>query len=153
MFTLFHVLVSLVSLGSGCAVLAGLLHGKLYKTTTDVFLISTILTNGTGFGFPFLGLLPSHIVAIISLVVLGLALYALYFKQLAGPWRRTYVGSVAMALWFNVFVLIVQLFRRIPAMAELAPMQNEPVFAVTQGLVFVAFAWLGARAAKRFTPS
>ncbi|MSR06846.1 MAG: hypothetical protein EXR93_07265 [Gemmatimonadetes bacterium] len=152
MFTLIHVLISVVGLGAGFGILAGLLNGKQFNGMTGLFLVSTVLTNATGFGFPFFGLHPSHIVAAISLVVLAVTIYAYYARRLAGRWRRVYVAGAVMALYFNVFLLLTQLFRKVPAMFELAPTQSEAPFAASQGLVFLVFAWLGWRAMKRFTP-
>jgi hypothetical protein len=149
-FTIVHVVLSLVGIGSGFVVALGLLGGKRLDGWTAVFLVSTIATSVTGFGFPFDHLLPSHVVGAISLVVLAVAVLARYAFHLAGAWRRTYVISAVVALYFNVFVLVVQLFRRVPALAALAPTQSEPPFAFAQLLVLALFIVLGAGAAIRF---
>jgi hypothetical protein len=149
-FTLVHVIISLIGIGSGLPVLAGLLNGKRLDGWTALFLSTTIATSITGFGFPFDHLLPSHIVGIISLVVLAVAAYARYGAHLAGGWRRVYVIGAVVALYLNVFVLVVQLFRRVPALTALAPTQSEPPFAIVQLAVLVAFAALGVLATKRF---
>ena len=80
---------------------------------------------------------------IISLLVLAVAIYALYARRLAGAWRRAYVINALIALYLNVFVLIVQMFLNLPAISALAPTQSEPPFLVTQLLVLALFVALG----------
>ena len=86
-FTLVHVLLSLAGLGSGLIVVFGMLAGKRFDGWTAIFLITTVLTSVTGFLFPVEHLLPSHIVGIISLVVLAVAIVARYALHMAGAWR------------------------------------------------------------------
>jgi hypothetical protein len=152
-FTIVHVVLSLVGIGSGFVVALGLLGGNRLDGWTTVFLVSTVATSVTGFGFPFDHLLPSHVIGAISLVVLAVAILARYTFHLTGAWRLTYVVSAVVALYFNVFVLVVQLFRRVPALAALAPTQSEPPFLVAQILVLALFIALGIAAAKRFRPT
>src|SRR6516164_7848169 len=105
-FTAVHVALSLIGIVTGLVVLAGLLSGRWHDTWNVVFLASTVLTSVTGYGFPFEHLLPSHIVGALSLAVLALATFARYGRGLAGGWKRTYVVSAIVALYFNVFVLV-----------------------------------------------
>jgi len=149
-YTLVHVLLSLAGIGSGLVVLFGLINGKSLDGWTAVFLVTTVLTSVTGFGFPSTHLLPSHVVGILSLVVLALAILGRYAFGLAGAWRRVYVIGSVIALYFNVFVLVVQGFLKVPALHALAPQQNEPPFAVAQGVVLLLFLFLGFRAVKGF---
>jgi hypothetical protein len=151
-FTLVHVLLSLVGIGSGFVVLFGLLTRKRLDGWTALFLATTVATSATGFGFPFDHLLPSHKVGIVSLVVLAIAIVARYPLHLARGWRRVYVISAVMALYFNVFVGVVQAFLKVPALNAMAPTQSEPPFAVAQGLVLILFIALGSIAAIRFRP-
>ena len=97
-------------------------------------------------------LLPSHILAVLSLIVLAIAIYALYSRKLAGRWRTTYVVTAIIAQYFNVFVLIVQAFLKLPPLKALAPTQTEPPFAIAQAVNLVAFLVLGYLATKRFQP-
>src|SRR6202166_3115828 len=90
-YTFLHVLISLVGIGSGLIVMFGLLRGKRLDGWTGLFLVTTILTSVTGFGFPFDHLLPSHKVGILSLAVLAVAILARYGFHLVGPWRSLYV--------------------------------------------------------------
>lgn len=148
--TLVHVLISLAGIVSGFVVLLGLLAGKRLDGWTAFFLTSTVLTSVTGYFFPVHKLMPSHIVGAISLVVLALAVFARYARHLLGPWRSTYVVSAILALYLNVFVLVVQLFLKVPALKALAPTQSEPPFAITQGLVLLLFVVMGITAVKSF---
>jgi hypothetical protein len=152
-FTLVHVLISLVGIGAGFGVLFGLLHSVPSVGWTGFFLASTILTSVTGFMFPFAGFLPSHGFAAISVVLLAVALFALYGRRLAGPWRWIYVVTAIVALYLNVFVLLAQMFLRLPALAALAPGGSGLSFAVTQGLVLLVFILLIVMAARRFHPA
>ena len=152
-FTFAHVLISVVGIASGFVVLFGLLTAKRLEGWTGLFLVTTVATSVTGFGFPIDIILPSHIVGIISLVVLAVAIIARYAFRLAGLWRSIYVIGAGIALYLNVFVLIVQLFRKVPALQALAPTQSEPPFAITQGAVLVVFVVLVIAAAIRFRPT
>jgi hypothetical protein len=149
-FTLVHVLIGLVGIGSGFIVVFGLIGGKRLEGWTALFLVTTVLTSVTGFGFPFDHLLPSHKVAIISLVVLALAILARYAFHLADAWRGIYVIGAVIALYLNVFVLIVQSFEKVPALKAMAPTQSEPPFLVAQIVVMALFVVLAIFAVKRF---
>ncbi len=147
-FTLIHVVLSLVGIVAGLVVAGGLIAGQRLDGWTGLFLVTTVATNATGFGFPFVTFLPSHAVAIISLVVLAVVIVARYVKHLSSVWRTIYGWGTVLALYLNVFVLVNQLFRRIPALVVAAPKQTEPPFVLTQLLVLALFVWLG-RAAVR----
>jgi len=151
-YTLAHVLISLAGIASGLIVMFGLLTGKRLDGTTAVFLATTALTSITGFGFPFTHLLPSHIVGLLSLTILVFTILARYVFHLGGAWRWIYVVGSALALYFNVFVLVVQSFEKVSALKELAPTQKEPPFVVAQLLVLVIFAAVGVLATVRFHP-
>jgi len=152
-YTILHVAISLVGIFSGLIVLHGLLTARRLEGWTIVFLSSTVLTSATGFGFPADKLLPSHIVGVLSLAILAVAIFARYGRHLAGRWRPTYVLTAMAALYLNVFVLVVQLFLKVPALKALAPAQTEPPFVVTQAVVLAAFAALSITAAIRFRDS
>ncbi len=149
-FTLIHVGLSLVGIVAGLVVAGGLVAGKRLDGWTGVFLVTTVLTNVTGFGFPFATFLPSHAVGIISLVVLPIVIVARYRKHLTGAWRGVYVVGTVLALYLNVFVLLAQLFLRLPALIVAAPTQKEPPFLVTQLVVLALFVWLGRAAVRGF---
>ena len=149
-FTLVHVLISLVGIGSGFLVLYGMLLGKRFDGATAIFLVTTVLTSLTGFLFPFVHLLPSHMFGVISLVALAIAILARYALHLAGAWRSIYVISAVLALYLNVFVLVAQIFMKVPAAHALAPTQKEPPFLVVQLIVMAIFVVLGIFAVKKF---
>jgi hypothetical protein len=150
MFTLIHVVISVLGIIGGLVVVGGLMAGARLDGWTGFFLATTILTSVTGFGFPFATITPAHVVGAFSLVVLAICLIARYGKRLEGGWRATYVITAVAALYFNVFVLVAQLFAKTPALAQLAPTQQEPPFAVTQALVLGLFVWLGWAALRGF---
>jgi hypothetical protein len=153
-FTMLHVIISLIGVVSGLVVLSGLLGSKVMPGWTALFLVTTILTNATGFLFPFDKLLPSHIIAIISLVLLAIACIALYGMKLAGAWRWIYTLTALIALYLNVFVLVIQSFLKIGPLHALAPSvpPSEPPFAVVQGIILVFFVIAIIGAARRFRP-
>jgi hypothetical protein len=71
---------------------------------------------------------------------------------LRGAWRRIYVVTAVASLYLNVFVLIVQGFLKVPALHALAPTQNDPPFAIAQGIALIAFIAIGTAAARKFRP-
>src|SRR5262249_7656770 len=129
-----------------------MIQGKLPPALTAIFLGSLVLTSVTGFPLPPFGLDPPRIVGIISLVMLALAILALYVFRLAGAWRWIYVVSATIACWFNVFVGVAQAFMKIPFVRALAPTQQEPPFLIAQLAVlalFIVFGWLGVKRVRR----
>src|SRR5580704_16156388 len=150
MFTLFHVALSLVGIFSGFVVVFGLLTAKQLKGWTALFLATTVLTSVTGFLFPFHKFLPSHGVGTISLIVLAIAIVARYMRQMAGAWRKAYVITAMIALYLIVFVLVAQLFQKVPALKRMAPTGSEPPFLVSQLVVMAVFIILTIVAVKRF---
>lgn len=149
-FTIFHVVLSLVGIGSGLVVVYGLLTSKRLDGWTALFLTTTAATSVTGFFFPVHQFLPSHGVGILSLGLLTLSILGRYRFDLAGGWRRTYVITAVTALYLNVFVLIVQLFMKVPELKALAPTQSEPPLQVTQLIALVVFVALAVLAALKF---
>jgi hypothetical protein len=150
--TLIHTVISIVAIATGLVVVGAMIAGQRLDGWTGLFLTTTVLTSVTGFFFPFTHLLASHKVGIVSLIVLPLVLFARYRKHLLGAWRGVYVVGTVLVLYLNFFVLMVQLFRRVPALIVAAPKQSEPPFVVTQLLVMGLFVWLGVAAFKRFRP-
>jgi hypothetical protein len=151
-YTLLHVLISLAGIASGFIVVLGLLARKSLNGWTGFFLTTTALTSITGFGFPIEHLTPGLILGIISLVVLALTIPARYVFHMSGGWRRVFVIGSALALYFNVFVLVVQSFEKVPALKAAAPTQKELPFVIAQVLVLVIFTVLTILAMIRFHP-
>jgi len=146
------VLISLVGIFTGLIVLFGMLAGKRLDGWTKWFLITTVLTSVTGFFFPFHGFTPAIGLGLTSLPILALTIYARYSRQLTGHWRWIYVVGASLALFFNVFVGIVQSFEKIPALQAMAPTQSEPPFKLTQLVSLALFVVLTFVAAIRFRP-
>jgi hypothetical protein len=153
-FTAVHVIISLIGIVSGVIVMFGLLGSSRMPGLTAIFLLFTILTSATGFLFPSEKLLPSHMIGILSLVLLAIACIALYGMRLSGAWRWIYVVTAMISLYLNVFVLIIQSFLKIAPLHALAPSvpPSEPPFAVVQGIVLVFFAIVIIGAVRRFQP-
>jgi hypothetical protein len=152
-FTLFHVVLSLIGIASGLVVMAGMWAGKRLGGWTALFLATTVATSVTGFLFHSAKFGPPHVIGLLSLALLVLAILALYSYHLAGSWRWIYVVTAMLALYFNVFVAVVQAFQKLPLLQPLAPTGTEPPFAIAQGLVLVAFIGFTALALKRFYPA
>ena len=149
-FTLVHVLLSLAGIAAGLVVVFGFLQGRLLSGWNGLFLVTTIATSVTGFLFHSAQFGPPHYVGVVSLIVLGIAVAALYAFNLAGAWRWIYVATATLALYLNVFVGVVQAFQKLTFLQPLAPTQTEPPFAIAQGIVLVVFIALGVLASKRF---
>jgi hypothetical protein len=148
------VIISLIAIVAGLVVMFGMLGSNPMPGLTAIFLLFTILTSATGFLFPFTELLPSHMIGILSLVLLAIACIALYAMKLDGPWRWIYAVTALLSLYFNVFVLVIQSFLKIPALTAVAPGNppSGPVFAVVQGIVLVFFILMIIGACRRFRP-
>jgi hypothetical protein len=148
-FTLVHVLLSLVGIASGFVVMSGLLS-RSERGGWTLFLVTTVATSATGFGFPVDRVLPSHLIGVLSLAILAIAIVARYGLSLRSAWRWIYVICGTIALYLNLFVGIVQAFLKVPALHALAPQQTEPPFIVTQVMVMLPFVLLTIFAVKRF---
>jgi hypothetical protein len=156
-FTLVHVIISLIGIAAGFVAMFGMLGSNRMPGWTASFLLFTILTSATGFLIPPLlsdKLLPSHVIGILSLVLLAIACVALYGQKLSGAWRWIYVLTALISLYLNVFVLVIQSFLKVPALHALAPSvpPSEPPFAILQGIVLVFFVIVIIGAIRRFRP-
>jgi len=154
-FTAVHVLIRLIAIVSGVIVMFSLLGTNRRPGLTATFLLFTILTSATGFLFPFEKLLPSHIIAIVSLVLLAIACVALYGMKLSGAWRWIYVLTAMVSLYLNVFVLVIQSFLKLGPLHALAPSvpPSEPPFAIVQGILLLFFFVVIIGALRRFRPT
>jgi hypothetical protein len=152
-FTLLHVIISLIGIFTGLVVAAGFWSGKRFDAWTGVFLLTTVLTDVTGFMFPEPGFDPARVVGVISLVLLAIAILAFYVYHVAGAWRWIYVTTALISLYLNCFVAVIQSFQKIPALHALAPKGNEPPFAVAQGALLLVFVVIGVVSVRRFHPT
>ncbi|CAN7487588.1 hypothetical protein [Bosea sp. LjRoot237] len=146
----FHTWLSIIAIVAGIPMTAALLKGHLSQRWNGIFLSTAIATSATGYAFPFSGVLPSHIVGAISLMLLVIAAVALYGKGLRGAWRRTYAITAVLSFYLLIFVLIAQLFLKVTVLHDMAPTQSEPPFAIVQGIVLAIFLALTVLAARRF---
>jgi hypothetical protein len=151
-FAFVHTLISLAAIVAGIFVVAALLNSKIQEGWTLSFLGLTILTCLTGFALPAGQILPSHIVGILTLIAATLAILARFRGNLSGHSRWLYAVGILISLYFNVFVLVVQSFLKLPALHALAPTQGEPPFAIAQAIVLLVFVIVGFSALRRFHP-
>ena len=151
-FTLLHVVITLVAIGSGLIVVGGMFASHKLPGTTAIFLLTTALTSVTGFLFPIHGFTPALGVGILACLILLVALFALYKEHLAGAWRWVYVIAAIASLYLNVFVLVAQSFMKVLALNVLAPTQSEPPFAITQAAVLAIFILIALIAVVKFRP-
>ena len=157
MLVFVHVIISLIGIAAGFIVMFGMLGSNRMPGWTALFLATTILTNVTGFLIPpflFDKLLPSHMIGILSLMLLAIACFALYGQKLSGAWRWIYVLTALLSLYLNTFVLVIQSFLKIGPLHALAPSvpPSEPPFAILQGIVLVFFIIMIIGAIRRFRP-
>ena len=147
-----HVALSLIALVLGLIVLYGLLSGEVLGAWTVLFLLALILTSVTGFPLPPFGLDPPRMVGILSLILLAIAVLAIYAFRLRGAWRWIYVVTAMAALYLDAFVGVIQAFAKLTFLHSLAPTQSEPPFLIAQVIVLVIFVVLGFLAVRRFHP-
>ena len=152
-FTLAHVVISLIAIAAGIIVMFGMVESKRMPFLTAIFLLFTIATSATGFLFPFTDLLPSHKVGILLLVLLAIAVLALYAFKLRGAFRWIYAITALLSLYLNVFVLIIQSFLKVDTLKALAPTQTEPAFLIVQGATLIVFLIFIYGAVRRFRPA
>ncbi len=152
-FTIIHVLISLVGIVAGVIVAFAMVQDKSVPGWTALALLALVLTSVTGFFFHNTTFTPAQGVGIISLVVLAVAVIALYFLHLTGIWRWLYVIAAMIAIYLNCFVGVIQSFQKIGFLHALAPTQStEPAFVVSQLVLLTIFVVLGFLALKKFHP-
>jgi hypothetical protein len=151
-FTIIHVLISLVGIVAGVIVAFAMVQSKSVPGWTALTLLALILTSVTGFFFHNTTFTPAQGVGAISLVVLAVAVIALYFLHLTGIWRWIYVIAAMVAIYLNVFVGVIQAFEKIGFLEALAPHQTEPPFIIAQVIVLAIFVVLGFGALRKFHP-
>jgi hypothetical protein len=152
-FISFHVIVSFVAIASGFAVLAGFLGGRQGGPWTPLFLVTAAIVLISGFLLPFSTITPAVATGIVGTVVLLATLYARYAGGMRGVWRPVFVVGAVVSLYLNVFVLVAQLFLKVPTLNALAPTGSEPPFAIAQGIVLALFLVAGTLSLRRFHPA
>ncbi len=148
-FTIIHVIITLLGIATGLIAFIAAARGVWLQRWHDGFLLTTILTSVTGFLFPFKGVTPAIVVGILSMVILIVACVMLYQLKLKGWARLVYMVTGMIALYFNLLVLVIQSFQKIPFLNAFAPAGNEPPFIVVQGVVLLGSIVLGFLASRR----
>jgi hypothetical protein len=148
--TLIHTAISLAAIITGLPVLAAMVRGRTPVTLTGIFLGLTVLVSVTGFLFKNASVTPAMVIGAISLIILAVALFAIYGRHLVGRWRPVYVITATLALYLNCFVLVIQSFIKIPPLHALAPSipPAGPIFGAIQGVVLIGFVVAGWKAVK-----
>ncbi|WP_207623104.1 hypothetical protein [Falsiroseomonas algicola] len=141
-FTALHIGVSLAGIGTGLVVQGALLSGHWLPRWTAAFLLTTTLSALSGFMFPS-GITPAQVVGVLTMLALLASAWALYASGLRGAWRGVFIVGAAAALYFNLFVAVVQMFQKFPSLSLLAPTQTEPAFVGTQVALLAGFLILG----------
>ncbi|GAC1627162.1 MAG: hypothetical protein NVS9B10_15840 [Nevskia sp.] len=147
-FTAVHAGLSLVALTAGIFMVTGLARGQILGALSMLYFVTSIVTSVTGFGFPFVRILPSHVVGVLSLIALSAAIFARHREQLGGVWRPIYVGGITVSVYFLALVTVVQAFLKLPSLHSLAPTMGSPLFVVSQLAVLFVFAAMGAAAVR-----
>lgn len=148
-----HVAISFFGLLAGALVLAAMVRGKHQPGWTAALVASSALISLTGFfldsppGTPTPD--PARVVGVLELGVVAIAAVALYVRHLTGAWRAIYVVSIALAVYFNAFVAVVQAFLKVGFLHELAPTAKEPPFLIAQLLTLALFVAVCVVALKR----
>lgn len=156
-FTLSHTAISLVAIALGFWFLGLMLQGRDCPRLTATFLGLTALTTITGFVFfrPPGAPTPAQLTGVVALIIVLPTLWALYAARLAGRWRVIYAVGAVASLYLNVFVLVVQLFTKVPALHATmppGPAPGGPIFGAAQGLVLLGLP-LGRLAQREAVPS
>jgi hypothetical protein len=152
LFLQIHVAISLIALVAGLIALIGWLTGNVSRGWTALFFVTIILTSVTGFPLPPFGLDPPRMVGILSLILLAIAVLAIYVFKVGGAWRWIFLVTAIAALYLDAFVGVIQAFAKQPFLHELAPNGSEPPFVIVQVVVLAIFVVLGFLALRRFHP-
>ena len=149
-----HLIICFIALLAGALVLTALCRGRREPTWDAVLLLSTALISLTGFALPSPPGTPApdpaRILGIIELVVVAIAALALYAGHLVRAWRGTYIATMVLAVYFNVFVAVTQAFLKIGFLHAFAPTGKEPPFLIAQLVTLGLFAVIGVTAFKRY---
>jgi hypothetical protein len=152
LFLQIHVAISLIALVTGLIALIGWLTGNFSRGWTALFLVTLILTSVTGFPLPPFGLDPPRMVGILSLILLAIAVLAIYVFNVRAAWRWIFLVTAIAALYLDAFVGVIQAFAKLSFLHELAPNGSEPPFVIAQVVVLAIFVVLGFLALRRFHP-
>ena len=158
-----HVAVSLTGIVSGVVALVGMACRTRLPRWIALFLATTVFTSASGLAIPSTSFGPADVLAVISLPLLTLALFAIYMRGLVGLWKPAYLASSVAALYLNVFAGVVAAFQFLPTLRQVTPSLAHPPlrveqraaafavpsFAITQVVLILTFIALGMMAATR----
>ena len=136
LYTAIHVILAVLALGLGVLALYRLANFVKSKLVAAYWAMSA-LTTATGFGFPFVKFLPSHMIGILSM--LSLVAMALAYRLKSRLGRVVYVLSTFISVYFLTFVAIAQVFTKVPALNAHGPGIDGTPFIVVQTLVLAIF--------------
>jgi len=149
-----HVVICFIALLAGALVLIALCRGRRQPTWDAVLLSSTVLISLTGFALPSPPGTPTpdpaRILGAVVLVVVAIAVLAIYVGQLTRAWRGVYIVTMVLAVYFNAFVAVTQAFLKVGFLHALAPTGKEPPFVIAQLLTLALFVVIGVMAFTRF---
>jgi hypothetical protein len=149
-FVAVHAFIGIVAIFMGFVVLFGLLNGKLSRPWNAVFLLTTLLTSASGLLFSSTKVTPGIVLGIVSLIILGIAIIALYGFHLQGLWRTSYVLSSMVPFYFNLAILFAIGFVRIPTLRQLASATDGTAFKIAEALLLVLATSVIAIAVRKF---
>ena len=152
LFLQIHVAISLIALVTGLIAIIGWLTDNFSRGWTALFLGTLILTSVTGFPLPPFGLDPPRMVGILSLILLAIAVSAIYVFKVGAAWRWIFLVTAIAALYLDAFVGVIQAFAKLSFLHKLAPNGSEPPFVIAQVVVLAIFVVLGFLALRRFHP-
>ncbi len=145
-FTVVHVVISLVAIVTGFIAMAQMLQDHTSNTVTGTFLSMTLLTSLSGFGFPAAQITPAHVFGVMSMALLATAFIALYVRRAMGVWKMTYILTAVLSQYLNVVVLIVQSFQKLSPLRVIAPPDAPLSIVLVQTTVAIGFIVFTARA-------
>lgn len=143
-----HVAVSLIGIATGLVVMPALAAGRWLGGWQAAFLVTTALTSLTGFLFPFSGVTPAFLFGVVSMLALAVTAATWPFRAERAAAGVAYAVAATLALYLNLFVLIVQSFQKVPFLQPLAPTQSEPPFAIAQLILLLAAFAIGSFAVR-----
>lgn len=150
-FTFVYVACDLVAIGTGAAVVFGLLRGKLPGKVTVLFLRYALITSVIGllFPFPHFALTQKEQISMVSVYVSGVAILAWRKYNLAGIWRSIFALATTIVLYLSVLAAIGQVFKHVTLFNSLVLEQfKSPIF-VIHVVITLFFVVLGVAASSR----
>jgi uncharacterized membrane protein len=96
-----HTLISLVAVASGIVALVRYKRIDPATTVAKLYIVTTLLTALTAFGLHRHGFGPGHVLAILTLVVIGIAMLAQRTTLFGASWRGVQTFCYSITLLFH----------------------------------------------------